>query len=84
METKGFVTTCLALVGLAAGAAFGEDGAYPRRTYTTRATDIPPKLDGRPDDPCWNSVDWATDFVQWEPAEGQPPTYQTAFKILFD
>ncbi len=58
--------------------------AYPLRIYTTQRTDQPPSIDGRLDDPCWEAVEWAGDFVQWEPDEGKPPTHQTAFKILYD
>jgi len=43
-----------------------------------------PTIDGRLDDPAWQHGDWHTDFVQFHPYEGQPPTEQTAFKILYD
>ena len=63
----------------------GQGGAHERRAYTTAHTGPePPRIDGAPDDACWNLVESASDFVQWEPAEGQPPTFQTAFKILYD
>jgi len=56
-----------------------------RRAYTTRHLNgAPLRLDGRLDDACWGTVEWSTDFTQWEPTEGQPPTFQTAFKILYD
>jgi len=56
-----------------------------RRTYVTaRAEPAPPKLDGVLDDACWERVEWATDFVQWEPAAGDAPSEQTAFKIVYD
>jgi len=59
--------------------------AIPRRSYTTRHMNgAALKLDGRLDDACWEMVEWSTDFTQWEPTEGQPPTFQTAFKILYD
>ena len=56
-----------------------------RRTYTTQHLNgAALRLDGRLDDACWGTVEWSTDFMQWEPTEGKPPTYQTAFKILYD
>ena len=59
--------------------------SYPRRSYVTqRAEPGPPKIDGNVDEACWDKVEWATDFVQWEPAAGQPPSEQTAFKIVYD
>jgi hypothetical protein len=66
-------------------AAPGGNGVYEKRTYTTAfARPAPPVIDGDLGDPCWDAVAWGADFVQWEPTEGAPPTYQTAFKILYD
>jgi hypothetical protein len=72
--------TVAAGVASDAGAA-----AYERRIYTTRTsgTDTP-RMDGVPNEECWNLVEWASDFVQWEPTEGEKPSYQTAFKMLYD
>jgi hypothetical protein len=44
----------------------------------------PPIINGRLDDPTWEHGDWYTDFIQFHPYEGQAPTEQTAFKILYD
>jgi hypothetical protein len=54
------------------------------RVYTTARAETAPRIDGVLDDPVWDRVEWSSDFVQREPAEGQPPTGQTAFKILYD
>jgi hypothetical protein len=54
------------------------------RVYTTARAETAPRIDGVLDDPAWDRVEWSSDFVQREPAEGQPPTGQTAFKILYD
>lgn len=43
-----------------------------------------PTIDGKLDDPAWEHGDWHTDFVQFHPYEGQAPTEQTAFKVLYD
>src|SRR5262245_32684732 len=86
---KAFSRASLGLalgLGLALPAtAPAQTDAPARRVYATRRAEPgPPKLDGILDDACWESVPWATDFVQREPAEGQPPSEQTAFKILYD
>lgn len=64
--------------------ARAQDAPPARRTYMTQRTVEPPTLDGRPDEACWNTVEWSAGFVQWEPAEGQSPSFETAFKILYD
>ena len=65
--------------------SLGQESVYERRVYrTARATPSPPVIDGDLGDECWNAVEWGTDFTQWEPEEGAPPSQQTAFKILYD
>ena len=53
---------------------------------TVRAVRIsePPKLDGRLDEPVYNTVPAISDFIQQEPREGEPPTEKTEAWILFD
>lgn len=41
-------------------------------------------LDGIPDEPAWNTVDWSGDFIQYQPHEAAAPHQQTRFKILYD
>lgn len=56
-----------------------------KKIYTTsRVNPETPTIDGRFDDPAWNKVEWAGDFVQREPHEGKPPSEPTSFKILYD
>ncbi|MDW7760796.1 MAG: DUF5916 domain-containing protein [Acidobacteriota bacterium] len=56
-----------------------------RKIYTTRHVNPhPPVIDGIPNDPAWEKVEWQTDFIQWKPYEGKPPSQRTAFKILYD
>ena len=58
---------------------------YSTKRYTTsHAGSDPPHIDGKIDDRVWDTVEWAGDFLQWDPAEGEAPTYQTEFKILYD
>jgi hypothetical protein len=61
-------------------------GNQPRRTYhAIRLAGPAPAIDGRFDDPCWNQQgEWAGEFIQREPQEGQPATEPTEFKILYD
>lgn len=61
-------------------------GATPveRRVYDTRRATSAPVIDGRLDDAAWDTVEWSSEFIQREPAEGKPPTKQTRFKVLYD
>ena len=56
-----------------------------KKTYSAGAVNPhPPVIDGRVDDKCWEKAAWEKDFTQREPYEGDTPSQQTAFKILFD
>ncbi len=74
----------LASSWLAGTPVWAQASTEARRTYAARRTEQPPRLDGIPDEACWNAVEWSGGFMQWEPAEGQPPSCETAFKILYD
>lgn len=57
----------------------------PVRVYnTTRLVTSRPAVDGKLDDDCWNTGNWASDFIQFMPVEGGKPTYRTMMKILYD
>ncbi len=57
----------------------------PRRIYLgQRVAGEAPVLDGRLDDPIWDTAEWTGDFVQNEPTEGEPPSQQTRFKVVYD
>ena len=61
------------------------DQAPEARIYqTTRVNGSRPVLDGRVDESAWDLVEWSGDFVEREPEEGDPPTAQTEFKLLYD
>jgi len=69
--------------GLSRSAA--QDSGIEKRTYETRRVDgAPPVLDGRLDDPAWDSVPWAGEFLEHDPARGEAAAQPTAFKILYD
>lgn len=58
----------------------------PKRTYTTNFITPfkSPEIDGKLDDKSWDLVEWAGDFIENDPDENTPPTFQTKFKILYD
>lgn len=56
-----------------------------KRVYVTKAINpFPPVIDGAIDEPVWKSVEWAGDFTVREPNEGDAPSQETSFKILYD
>jgi len=58
----------------------------PVKIYTTKALgqEKAPLIDGLLDDASWNLVEWGVDFIENEPDENTPPTFQTKFKIIYD
>ncbi len=59
--------------------------AIARKVYTTNTfTGDAPKIDGNLSDGAWASVPWSTDYLQFEPDVGTPPTQQTKMKITYD
>ncbi|HVL69711.1 MAG TPA: DUF5916 domain-containing protein [Vicinamibacterales bacterium] len=54
------------------------------RVVRAQPTDRPPVLDGRLDEPEWETAEVAGGFVQAEPREGQPLTERTEVRVLFD
>ncbi len=44
----------------------------------------PPDIDGVLSEKVWESSEWHGDFIQREPYDKQPPSQQTAVKILYD
>jgi len=56
-----------------------------KRIYTTikihRQSSV---IDGHIDEAVWNQVGRSGEFTQREPHEGEEPTCQSAFKILYD
>lgn len=60
------------------------DSTILKRTYTTAFAKTAPVIDGMMNDECWNTVSWTSDFIQSQPVENKPPSFQTAFKVLYD
>jgi hypothetical protein len=55
----------------------------PPAMTATRATPEAPQLDGRLDDPIWQSAVIATGFRQREPLDGEEPTEPTEVRIVY-
>jgi hypothetical protein len=77
--TRFVVAACVLLLGC--GTLFG--GASPKNIVATR-TSVPPRSDGRLDDPAWASAVPVMGFTQFDPEEGAPPTEETSVRILYD
>lgn len=58
----------------------------PKKIYVTKtiAQEAPPVVDGLLNDSSWNLVEWTGDYIELQPDENTPPSYQTRFKILYD
>lgn len=84
MPNTRFIPAVLGVI-LCTTAALAVRPEIPKRVCTAhRINPHPPVIDGVLNDPAWRSGEWQADFIQREPYEGQPPTEQTAFKILYD
>jgi hypothetical protein len=70
---------------LSAGAADAQPLSQVRRTVDARrlADTDRVSLDGRLDEAFWQTVTPATDFVQVDPANGQPATEQTEVRVAY-
>lgn len=54
-----------------------------RKLPATRATG-PIEVDGRLDEPAWAVAPLAKDFIQNDPREGEPATFDTEVRLLYD
>ena len=67
------------------GKKAGSPAVHKRRVYTTmRLTTPPPVIDGKLNDACWKTGNWAAHFTQFVPKEGGKPSQRTELKILYD
>jgi hypothetical protein len=60
-----------------------EAARLERRLMAARATGEV-RLDGVLDEPAWQNAPMATHFVQNDPREGQPATFDTEVRVLYD
>ena len=73
----------LAIVLVASVVSASSSFAAVREMKAVR-TDVPPKIDGVLDDPCWRKAVPTSDFVQMDPDEGKLATEQTIVRVLYD
>ncbi|HYF31260.1 MAG TPA: DUF5916 domain-containing protein [Chitinophagaceae bacterium] len=55
-----------------------------QRTHFAVRTEQPPKIDGKLNDSCWQTVTATKDFLTNEPVFGKPATQKTEVKVLYD
>lgn len=58
--------------------------ALPKKEAVAVRTEIAPKLDGIPNEPCWDAAPVISGFTQRQINTGQPATQHTEVKILYD
>ena len=72
----------------AVSASLGTSGQplAPSERHTVEPTRTPtaPRLDGVLDEPAWQSAAIIDQFVQQEPAEGDPATERTVVRLMYD
>ncbi len=74
-----FAISCLFWAGPAKAQSAGESGVVrPVRIDTA------PRIDGLLDEALWAEIEPITDFRQWEPDNGAPPTERTEVRICYD
>lgn len=58
----------------------------PLRVYHTKRISLTekPVIDGKLNDECWKTGEWAGNYTQWIPTEGAQPSQPTQLKILYD
>jgi Domain of unknown function (DUF5916)/Carbohydrate family 9 binding domain-like len=70
--------------GASAGAAINYSTArLERRLMAVRAAG-PVTLDGLPDEAAWNDAPIASHFLQNDPREGEPATFDTEVRVVYD
>ncbi len=63
----------------------GAESQPEKRSYeTARIVSEAPVVDGRLDEAVWDSVEWSGDFIQHQPANGEAPSVESRFKVLYD
>ena len=72
--SSGAQTPSVVSVGVLAG----------RPTVSAVRASEPPRMDGRLDDPIWQTASRITEFVQQRPLEGAPASEQTEVYIAYD
>uniref|UniRef100_UPI003217C4EF DUF5916 domain-containing protein n=1 Tax=uncultured Draconibacterium sp. TaxID=1573823 RepID=UPI003217C4EF len=56
-----------------------------KRVYYATRTELVPKIDGKLNDECWQTVgNWDGGFIQQQPHQAKAPSQETEIKILYD
>ena len=82
----GILLAALPVTAAAQGepaAPAGGDSHAPAAISAVRATG-PVRVDGRLDDAAWAAATPATEFIQMDPAEGQPASERTEVRVVYD
>ena len=58
--------------------------SIPNRIYTTQRIEVPPVIDGKLDDACWQLGAWQGDYKQYVPVYKAAPSFRTELKILYN
>ncbi len=78
------IVTALPFLWLTAVPGWSQDEVEKRSYEAARVTDAPPVVDGRLEDPVWDTVEWSGGFVQRRPIDGIPPSFDSRFKVVYD
>src|SRR5688572_20759725 len=72
-----------ALLLIVAAGFLVQNPATPASLRAHRA-EAAPFIDGRLDEPSWRAADFAGNFRQYDPKEGEPATERTEVRVLYD
>ena len=76
--------TIIALMAVLVLASIPVQSLGQENTVRPVKVDTPPRLDGRLDEPFWNTIEPITDFRQQEPNDGDPASERTEVRIAYD
>lgn len=70
---------------LVSGLIFSQENAQQKKSYTATRIESKPVIDGVPGEELWQNIPVATDFVMFEPGNGNPSrsTHPTEVKIAY-
>ena len=69
---------------LLSGNLFANKFIDGKRVYETKRAGNDLVINGLLDDEAWSLVKWQSEFKQSEPNDGNKPSQETSFKILYD
>lgn len=57
---------------------------HNKRIYNTFRIDVPPIIDGKLNDNCWNLGEWQSNYTQFSPVYKAKSSHRTDIKILYN